>query len=364
MIKLQQLNFTLGDFALSNINLEIPSGKYFVLLGPTGAGKTILLETISGLLTCRSGRITVNDRDVSTLPLHRRPVGIVFQDQCLFSHMRVRDNIAYALRIAGRSRHDINRRVNALADELGITGILKQFPHTLSGGERQQVALARTLIAEPQCLLLDEPLSAVDTVGRSTMRILLKSLQRRHNLTVLHVTHDFEDALALADMMGVMDAGRLIETGLPEQLFTQPRTQFVADFLNCGNLLNGAIVSKNGISEFVTTHNKFALPPQSITGAAYVLIKPEHIVISPEPLTSSARNCIMGRITDISTRHTGICRVEVDAGDLMHVTVLARTAQQMELQKNKQVYLTFKSSAVHVIDHVNNFTQTSGNHTS
>lgn len=351
MISLRNIKTVVADFVLDQINLEIQPGEYFILLGPTGAGKTVLLETIAGVNRPVQGNIFVGSDDITHLPLHQRGLGMVFQGQCLFDHLSVFDNIAYALRVGRVPRKLIAPRVEEIADELGVEKLLRQYPPSLSGGERQRVALARTLINDPPCLLLDEPLSAIDAAGRVAMQRLLKSLQHKRNLTVLHVTHDFEEALALADRIGVMNDGRLIETGAPEQLFTQPGTHFAAEFLGGDNLFSGEVVSRNDRHVFLTKHNEFSLPPQAITGPAYLFIHPQDIVLSRGPLHSSARNCVEGKVRHVTARPAGTATIEVDAGDVFGVTVLTRTASEMHLKPGDHVYLTFKSSGTHVIAH-------------
>jgi len=351
MIKMGGLRVELGEFVLGAIDLHIAEGEYFVLLGPTGAGKSVLLETICGLIKPKRGEIFVNGSEISGAAMHKRGLGVVLQEPCLFSHKRVFDNIAYALRIARMRRREIILRVEAIAEEVGVGRLLRQWPANLSGGERQRVALGRTLAGGAKCLLLDEPLSAIDASGRAAMRQLLKSLQRKHELTVLHVTHDFEEALALADRIGLMNGGRVVEIGDPEALLSRPGTHFAAQFFGQGNVLIGDIVQSNGVSVFVTKHNKYVLPPQRTSGAAYVMIGSEQIVLSRERLTSSARNCIAGRVNNIVPAAGGTARVEVDAGDVLAVTLLKRTVTEMAIKTGEKVFLAFKSSAVHVIDH-------------
>jgi molybdate transport system ATP-binding protein len=351
MISLQNIKTVLADFALGEISLEIAAGQYFVLLGPTGAGKTVLLETIAGLHRPTAGRVLLDSRDITHLPLHQRRLGMVFQRQYLFGHLNVYDNIAYALRIGRCPRGEITQQVNAIAQELNINKLFRQLPNSLSGGERQRVALARTLITQPTCLLLDEPLSAIDAAGKDQMRHLLKSLQHKHHLTVLHVTHDFEDALALADHIGVMNKGQLVETGTCAQLFTRPNTHFVADFLGGDNLFGGTVESHNGQNFFVTAHNRFIVPALSFTGLAYIFIHPQDIVLSRKPLVSSARNSIAGTVSAIQPQPAGTATVQVDTGDVFRVTVLSRTVTEMDLKMGEPVYVTFKSSGTHLLAH-------------
>lgn len=354
MIRLENVQAIFDDFTLGRIDLDIPAGEYFVLLGPTGAGKSVLLETIAGLNRPSRGRIYIDSHDVTCQPLHKRRIGMVFQRPCLFPHLNVYDNIAYPLRVSSDKTETIKSRIEIISKELQVENLLTQAPHTLSGGEQQRVALARTLISEPKCLLLDEPISSIDAAGRDVMRRLLKSIQRKHRLTVLHVTHDFEDALALADRIGLMNQGQLVEVGHCDQLFTRPKTPFAANFLRGGNLFHGRIQSDNDVSVFVTEHNEFILPPQQREGKAYLFLPPQEIVLSRNPLDSSARNSITGTITHIQSQPGGTAGIEVDAGDRFRITVLKRTAEKMQLREKEDIVLTFKSSAVHVLEYCQN----------
>ena len=351
MISIRELKVVLGTFVLGRIDLDIAQGEYFVLLGPTGAGKSVLLETVAGLFSPAAGEIVIDGRDISTVAIHKRGLGVVFQEPHLFWHKRVVDNIGYALRIAGMSQREVAFRVDGIAEEVGAGHLLRQYPASLSGGERQRVALARTLVSGAKYLLLDEPLSAIDANGRAAMCQLLSALKRKYGLTVLHVTHDFQDALVLADRMGVMNAGRMVETGSPEELFVRPGSHFTAKFLSNDNVMSGDIVHDDGVSLFVTKHNNYILPPQAISGRAYLMIGSEHIVLSRESLASSARNCIPARVKNIISQPGGTARVEADAGDLLCATVLKRTVSAMDIKSGDKIYLAFKSSSVHVIGH-------------
>ncbi len=229
-----------GDFRIKNVNLKVGSGEYFVLLGPNGAGKTLLLELIAGIRRHDEGRIYIGGRDVSDLPPERRNVGYVPQNYALFPHMSVRENLEFGLRMRGMPLENADR----IARALGITHLLERKPTSLSGGERQRVALARALAIEPEVMLLDEPLSNVDPHARFR---LMEEMRRWHSeleFTAVHVTHSFEEAFKLADRIGIMMDGEIVQTGSVEEIL-RPRDRRVAEFLGF-NVLDGRVVGRRG----------------------------------------------------------------------------------------------------------------------
>jgi molybdate/tungstate transport system ATP-binding protein len=204
MLRVERLSIRLGEFDLRNISLEVREGEYFVLLGPTGTGKTVLVECIAGLHRPKSGRIFLNGRDITDLPPEERGIGYVPQDYALFPNLTAFENIAFGLRVRKFPEAMVRRKVQELAEWLGITYLLHRLPLTLSGGEKQRVALARALAVEPKVLLLDEPLAAVDEQTRERLCRELKAIQRQTGATFVHVSHNFEETLAVADRIGVM----------------------------------------------------------------------------------------------------------------------------------------------------------------
>jgi ABC-type Fe3+/spermidine/putrescine transport system ATPase subunit len=217
--------------AVDNLSLEIPRGAFFSLLGPSGCGKTTTLRIIAGFESPTSGEILLNGERIDHLPPYRRSVNTVFQNYALFPHLTVRGNVEF-----GKPKRDIRH----VLEQLHLTGKESRRPHELSGGERQRVALARALVMEPDVLLLDEPLSALDPLLRKEVRAELKELQRRVGVTFLFVTHDQEEALALSDQIAVMNAGIVEQVGTPQEIYQHPRTMFVASFLGAMNWINGA----------------------------------------------------------------------------------------------------------------------------
>jgi molybdate/tungstate transport system ATP-binding protein len=241
MIRIEDLHVRLPEFNLEGIHLHARKGAFFVLLGPTGAGKTVLLESIAGLLPATRGTIHIKNRDVTALPPEKRAISIVYQDSALFPHLSVRKNITYGLRYhavepAGSAgAGDRGGRFDHLVNALGIRHLLERGVAHLSGGEKQRVALARALVVDPDILLLDEPLSALDPNFRMEIRDILQDIHQKTGITVLMVTHDFAEARHLADRIAVIRNGRLEQTGSSEEIFTRPATAFVGRFVGMGN---------------------------------------------------------------------------------------------------------------------------------
>jgi len=234
MLKLQNINLSFGQFAISNIDLKLQKGDYFVLLGPSGAGKSVVLELIAGILTPQSGQIILNDKEITHTKIQKRSVGLVFQDFAIFPHLNVEQNIAYPLKIKHWSKEKIALRVMELAKQMDILHLLKRRTTSLSGGEKQRVALARTLALSPALLLLDEPLASLDVQLKKELRSQLRKLHKQGQ-TIIHVTHDFEEALLLADKVAIFNQGKIIQQGLKEDVFAQPHSEFVAHFIGVKN---------------------------------------------------------------------------------------------------------------------------------
>jgi spermidine/putrescine transport system ATP-binding protein len=232
--------------AVRDVSLEIAPGEFLTLLGPSGCGKTTLLRLIAGLEWPDAGRVMLSGRDVTDVPAHRRPVNTVFQHYALFPHRTVRGNVAFGLEMAGVARPEIAPRVERALEMVRLQGLGDRRVDQLSGGQRQRVALARAVVLEPEVLLLDEPMSALDRKLREEMRAEVKALHRRLGTTFVFVTHDQEEALALSDRIAVMNEGRVEQAGRPEDVYDRPRTRFVADFLGVANLLEATVLGVAG----------------------------------------------------------------------------------------------------------------------
>jgi sulfate transport system ATP-binding protein len=270
------------------VSLEVATGELFVLLGPSGSGKSTLLRLIAGLAEADAGRIVLQGRDVTELPPQRRGVGLVFQSYALFRHMTVAENVEFALAVRRAPRGERRRRRDELLELVGLAGLGGRLPRQLSGGQQQRVALARALAHRPEVLLLDEPFGALDTKIRAELRAALHDIQRELRVTTLFVTHDQEEAFELADRVGVMSFGRLLETGPPRELYLRPETEFVATFLGSANLLVGAS-TPGGLRVGPV---EFPLPTLTAAGGesrrVQVLFRPEDVALegSPEALAA------------------------------------------------------------------------------
>ena len=290
---------------LTDVNLTVDPGEFFALLGPSGSGKTSLLRIIAGFTAHTGGELLIDGRDVTNIPAHERNVGVVFQNYALWPHLSVWDNVAFGL-VEKRVPKDVIRvKVDAMLDMVGLKELSKRSPATLSGGQQQRTALARTLIVEPQVLLLDEPLSNLDKQLRTQMRCEIRNLQRSLGLTTIFVTHDQEEAMTSADRMAILDGGVLQQIGSPTGLFDFPKNRLVAGFLGTTNLVEGEITKVTGETlTFVATHlGEMTLPrspyASSRPGKTAIAFRPHQVtlkVIDEQVDTSRIwlRGCIDG----------------------------------------------------------------------
>ncbi len=347
MLRVEGLSKKLGDFTVRDVSFDVGRGDYFVLLGASGVGKTILLETITGITSPDAGRILFDGREITQESIQKRNIGLVFQNQALFPHMTVKQNIAYGLRsrAAGRGRTD--NRVEEIARDLEITSLLGRRPGTLSGGEAQRVALARALATGPKCLLLDEPLSSLDVSARSGMRALLRRLNRS-GITMVHVTHDYEEAIALATRIGVMERGTVVQTGPPDEIFRRPASEFVARFIGIRNFFPGVLIT-TGCAVFRFSGLALSILTDAKEGEGYIIIRSEDVVISLEPSRTSARNVFAGVIKDVFPVRLGI-EVIVDIGVEIAALVTRESAEGLGLECGKRVWTSIKASAVRFVE--------------
>ncbi|WP_243093765.1 ABC transporter ATP-binding protein [Thermus thalpophilus] len=237
-LRLEGLRKRFGEVeVLKGVSLEVRKGEFFTLLGPSGCGKTTLLRLVGGFEVPDEGRVILSGRDLTGLPAHLRPVNTVFQNYALFPHLSVYENVAFGLRSRRFPEAVIRSKVEYGLGLLRLESLVHRYPHQLSGGQKQRVALARALVNEPEVLLLDEPMSALDAKLRAEVQLELKALQRRLQATFILVTHDQEEAMAVSDRLGVMEGGRLLQVGTPEEVYERPETRFVAEFLGVANLI-------------------------------------------------------------------------------------------------------------------------------
>jgi iron(III) transport system ATP-binding protein len=278
-VTIENVTFGYGTTpVLENVSLAVEKGEFFAFLGPSGSGKTTLLRLIAGFGTPTAGRILIGDRDVTRLPPWSRNVGLVFQSYALWPHMTVAGNVAFGLERRKIRRAEIARRVADALALVGLTAFADRRPSQLSGGQQQRVALARTLVIEPEVLLLDEPLSNLDARLRVDMRVELRQLQRKLGITAIYVTHDQEDANAVADRIAVLDQGRIQQMGTPLALYDRPANRFVATFLGTANLIEG-MIEPDG-SFVASGFSLSGIGGQA--GAACISIRPQDITVGPQ----------------------------------------------------------------------------------
>src|ERR1700744_3535889 len=300
--------------AVDGLSLDIRAGEFFALLGPSGCGKTTLLRMLAGFETPDQGRILLDGKDIAPALPHQRPVNMMFQNYALFPHLSVRDNIAFGLKRAGMKRSEIDARVAEMVALVRLEGLEKRKPDQLSGGQRQRVALARSLARRPRVLLLDEPLAALDKKLRESTQLELMELQRRLGMTFIIVPHDQEEAMTMADRIGVMDTGRLEQVATPRELYEAPRSRWIAEFVGDINLIEGKLETSD--RNYPTMARRLAIatgeagtiyvaePGLPLTKADLcVAIRPEKVKLSRRaPASEDARaiNRLDGVVTDIS----------------------------------------------------------------
>ena len=343
-VSLHDVTVRQGSFTLERVSVDVPGGAYGVVLGAAGSGKTTLLETVAGIRAPATGRVQLGDADVTAVPPEARGVGMVYQQSLLFPHLGVAANVAYGA-----------RREAAASEAVRLTGIdqlLDRQVATLSGGEQQLVALARAIASEPRVLLLDEPFAALDPPRRAAMRRMTRALQRERGITVLHVTHDVNEAALLADTLAVLDAGRILQRGVATELFAHPATGRIAELLGAENVIAGeATTASDGSIELragrLTVH---ALMPDggTVSGPAHAVIGADEITLSREARETSARNSFAGRVIALSGAGA-LVRVEVDVdGTPIVAVVTTGAARQLALAAGASVHLSFKATAVRI----------------
>lgn len=348
MLRLIDINRKLGNFALKDINLEISDGEYFVLLGRSGSGKTRLLEMIAGLEFPDTGQIILDGTDITRLRIQDRKVGIVFQDYAVFPHMTVFGNIAYPLHIRKEDKNTIREKVENVAMRMNIKHLLDRHTGNLSGGELQRVALARTLITSPRLLLLDEPLSSLDTSLKDDLKRLLRNLNKL-GLTIIHVTHDYGDAISLARRVGVIHNGRIIQEGPVDEVFRNPSNRFVARYAGIRNFYKVDVIQENGKAYAISEHNlKFILNGITAFNDSLALINSNSVVLHKEEPVLNGQNIFMGKITEIIQSEFGL-EITVDAGEIFYVNILQNDVAKYNLNEGNDIWLTFKPEDVIII---------------
>ncbi len=343
MLEVRSISKRLGSLELSDVSLTLEQGQCFVLLGPSGVGKTVFLEIIAGLISPDSGSILWEGADITATPPETRRFAMVYQDYALFPHLTVGQNIAYGLRGGRADPKDIDDRVRLLSETLRIPHILKRRPDTLSGGEQQRVALARALAARPRLLLLDEPLSALDTNTRQRLRKELAQIHKDLNVPIIHVTHDPQEAMMLGDRVGVMLGNRIRQIATPDELFRKPSDADVAEFLGLWNVLPVAKVKdQRCLVGEIWIH---AIAADDST--RHIWIKPEEILLSSQPFQSSARNQLICKVIEWENRDS-LLAIRLRRGELALTALITYASfEDLHVEVGAELYATFKSSSIH-----------------
>ncbi len=341
-------SFGAGPLAVNSVDLSVYPGEFFSLLGPSGCGKTTILRMLAGFEMPTAGRIFVDGRDYTDVPPYRRDMSMVFQNYALFPHRTVAENVAFGLRMRGLERRLIADKVKQALAMVALSGLEHRKPSQLSGGQQQRVALARALVVEPKVLLCDEPLAALDKKLRQSMQIELKQLQQRLGVTLIFVTHDQEEALAMSDRLAVMTAGQIEQIGTPAEIYNCPSTCFVADFIGDTNLFTGTVAS--GPEQLrLTAPNGFCvdLPsPATFDGLAPVsaALRPEKIRLTA--LADGGPNRATGTIESIIFQGQGILfHVQLQSGQ----RIMARTGNEgrpSQFQVRDPVALNWRTSDI------------------
>lgn len=348
-VQLERVTKAFGDFvAVDGLNLEIGENQFYAVIGPSGCGKTTTLRMIGGFEEPTAGAIRLYGEDVTGRKPYKRPVNTVFQSYALFPHLNVFDNVAFGLRRQNVEDREIGRQVAEMLELVQLTPVAKRRPRQLSGGQQQRVALARALVNHPSVLLLDEPLGALDLKLRKEMQIELKRIQQEVGITFVHVTHDQEEAMTMADTVAVMHKGRIERLGEPMEIYDDPRTPFVAGFLGASNLMDGVV---DGDVVVLAGGDRIHVPPGRLpaSGRASIGVRPEKIHLNDPGSTAAHPNHLPGRVTDssfigISTHYL------VETGSSGELAVVVQNRDAKRYPPGSEVELTWAPEHAFVVE--------------
>ena len=354
-LRLERLSKNFGDFtAVEDVNLHIRRGEFLTILGPSGSGKTTLLMIIAGFLEATTGDIQFDGLSIMSLRPEKRNFGMVFQGYALFPHMTVKQNIAYPLEVRKGARDEIVKRVDEMLELVQLETFGDRLPRQLSGGQQQRVALARALIFDPLVLLLDEPLGALDKKLRSNVQTQLKHLHRKVGKTFVYVTHDQEEALSMSDRVVIMNHGRVVQVGSPQELYERPSTVFASKFIGKSNILRGVVNQVDGNEVLYAIADKYF--KQLVSNEKFskndeiiLALRPEKIKIARSKVASNEVNILVGRIIDITYfGSTILVNVETDSVGEFIVEVQAWNNQET-LEEGQNISLTWSPDAAFTV---------------
>ncbi|MEU8304297.1 ABC transporter ATP-binding protein [Actinomadura sp. NPDC048955] len=352
-LQLTGVGTTFGNVtALRNIDLDVAPGTFLTLLGASGSGKSTTLNAITGFVPPDRGSVTLDGRDITSVPPHRREIGMVFQNYALFPHMNVTDNVAFPLEVRGVPKAERRRRAAEVLERVHLDGYGSRRPHELSGGQQQRVALARAIAFEPRLLLMDEPMGALDKNLREALQIEIVRLHRELGVTIVYVTHDQEEALAMSDSIAVYRAGEISQLGTAEELYESPSSLYVAEFMGESNVFRGSVsehrdgrvtVSPYGITGLISTSPDGTGHPPLPGGQVALMVRPERMRVEPDQGQASApgHNAISGLLTNVMYLGASVkYYVQLSSGEHRHVRSAAATRR--DLVVGDRVRLTWR----------------------
>jgi len=343
-VSLKNVSCDFEEFLIQDINLNIKKEEFFVILGPTGAGKTLLLELIAGFHKIDEGNLYINGENMKNIRPNKRNIGFVYQDYSLFPHMNVRENIGFGLKVQKKDKSMIERKIKKIMKQFEISHLENREPKTLSGGEQQMVALARALIIKPNILLLDEPFSALDPITKKEAMKVVKEIHQDHNLTTIKVTHNQDEAMR-GDRISLMMNGRIIDTGIPQEIFTSPKDEKVANFVGIENIIEGEIMQYNdGYVKVKTKNFNVNCLSKFKSGKVTLFIRPEYIVLSKQLFKSSIRNNIQSEVEEMLIISKELIQVTLRNGLKAYITFNAR--EDLDLNIGDKLYASFKATSV------------------
>jgi molybdate/tungstate transport system ATP-binding protein len=358
MIRVSELSYQVGDFALQDVSLEVEDGEYFVLLGPTGSGKTMLLECLCGLNRIGGGRVEVAGRDVTHLEPRDRGIGYLPQDYALFPHLTVVGNVSFGLAVRRLPAEEVGRRVGRALELTKVSHLSARYPEYLSGGEKQRVALARALAVEPRVLLLDEPVSALDEQSRDRLCRGLKQLHRTVGTTTVHVCHNLREMLTVADRVAIIADGRLRQVGTPSEVLERPADRFVAEFVEAQNIIAARATIDGPRSRLTTEGGLVCWSAQRADGTVHFVVRPESICVhrsgwntySSPAVESGVENVLAGRVADVLDLGAVVyLTVQTDAGLSLAVSLGKSRHRELGAVVGNRVFLAFPAEAVHIV---------------